>query len=114
MRDILKALEHGYGAMSKRKRTPSEALLARIPNQAERTNRRRGVSAARLRIELAQMVTSHRKNAGLTQKELASLIGTSQPNISRLENGEHSALPSLDLLARIADALHGRLEVRIV
>ena len=93
---------------------PSETLLARISDPKERDRRRHGVAVARLRLELAQLVTSLRQRAGLTQSALAKLIGTSQPNISRLENGEHAALPSLDLLVRIADALHGRLEVCIV
>lgn len=102
--------------MSKRstKRKPSEALLARIPDEKERTARRRGVSTARLRLELAQLVHTLREGAGLSQFELAELVGTRQPTISRLENGEHVALPSLGLLGRVAEALDARLEVRIV
>ena len=40
---------------------------------------------------------------GLTQAQLAELVGTRQPSIARLENG--NSFPSLSFLKRIADAL---------
>lgn len=95
-------------------RKPSDALLDRIVDTKEREERRRGVEAARLRLELAQAVHDLREREGLSQSELADLVGTKQPNISRLENGEIAGLPSLDLLGRVAAALNGRLDVRIV
>ena len=84
--------------MSKRKtaRKPSEALLSRVKNAEERETHRRGVEAARLRLELAQTVHDLREKAGLSQADLAKRVGTRQPNISRLENGEAASLPSLD------------------
>jgi len=102
--------------MSKKKppRKPSEALLGRISDPQERERRRRGVELARLRLELAQTVHDLREEEGLTQTDLARRIGTRQPNISRLERGEAASLPSLDLLNRVAAALGGRLDVRIV
>ena len=102
--------------MSKPKTTrkPSEALLKRISDAKEREDRRRGVEAARLRLELAQTIYDLREKAGMSQTALAQSVGTRQPNISRLENGEMSGLPSLDLLGRVAAALDGRLEIRIV
>ena len=95
-------------------RKPSEALLDRISDPLEREQRRRGVELARLRLELAQTVHALREKRGLTQTDLARKVGTRQPNIARLERGEASGLPSLDLLGRVADALGGRLDVRIV
>ena len=102
--------------MSKKKaaRKPSEALLDRISDPQERERRRRGVELARLRLELAQTVHDLREKQGLTQTDLARKLGTRQPNISRLERGEAAGLPSLDLLSRVAAALGGRLDVRIV
>ena len=102
--------------MSNRKtaRKPSEVLLDRIANAKDREEHRRGVAAARLRLELAQTVHELRERAGLSQSDLAARVGTKQPNISRLENGEVAGLPSLDLLGRVASALDGRLGVRIV
>jgi len=49
---------------------------------------------------------------GLTQKELAILVGTRQPSISRLENGDRD--PSLSFLRRVAAALDAHIEVAIV
>lgn len=93
---------------------PSDALLDRIVDAKEREERRRGVEAARLRLDVAQAIHDLREKEGLSQTALADLVGTKQPNISRLENGESGGLPSLDLLGRVAAALNARLEVRIV
>lgn len=41
--------------------------------------------------------------AGMSQKQLAALVGTSQPHIARIELGK--ADPSTDTIARIANAL---------
>lgn len=95
-------------------RKPSDAILDRIVDAKEREERRRGVEAARLRLDLAQAIQNLREKEGLSQSELAALVGTKQPNISRLENGDLAGLPSLDLLGRVAAALNGRLDVRIV
>lgn len=102
--------------MSRKKhgRKPSEALLDRSSDPRERAQRRRGVELARLRLELAQAVHDLRERRGMTQTDLARQVGTRQPNISRLERGEAGGLPSLDLLHRVAHALGGRLDVRIV
>ena len=44
-----------------------------------------------------------RIRAGLTQQELADLVGVAQATINRYENGERS--PSPEVLGRLADAL---------
>jgi transcriptional regulator with XRE-family HTH domain len=49
---------------------------------------------------------------GLTQTQLAELVGTRQPSIARLENG--SSLPSISFLQKVAAALNARVEVRLV
>lgn len=60
-----------------------------------------GYQIARLRIQ-----------RGLSQAQLAELVGTQQPSIARVENG--SSLPSLSFLQKIAAALNARIEVRLV
>lgn len=50
---------------------------------------------ARLRIE-----------AGLTQAQLAEMVGTKQPGIARLESGQTQ--PTLDILRRLAAAQRNR------
>ena len=54
-----------------------------------------------------------RRSRGLTQAELASTLGVSQPNISKIEKGaEGSGEMLLSTLAEYVEALGGRLEVR--
>lgn len=65
----------------------------------------------RARTTLAAAVRAARARAKLTQAQLAKRIGTSQSVIARLEGGSDRRMPSLSLLARIAAACHGELEL---
>jgi DNA-binding XRE family transcriptional regulator len=71
------------------------------------------IDEARAHAEIAQLIHDARTRAGLTQKELAELIGTSQPTIARLEDADYDG-HSLTMLRRIAAALHLRLELRLI
>ena len=62
-------------------------------------------------MDIAQMMLSIRKKLGLNQNELAILAHTTQPVIARLESGNSSRLPSLDLLAKIAAATGSVLKI---
>lgn len=59
-------------------------------------------AAVSLRFDLAQVVYDLRTSAGLTQRQLADRMGTTQSVISRLEQA--GRLPSLQMLGRIAVA----------
>lgn len=61
---------------------------------------------------LAKMVRDIRKRTGMTQSEFAKEVQTTQPVIARLESGNDSRIPSLDLLMRIANAAGTRLNIR--
>ncbi len=61
--------------------------------------------------EIKRQVISLRKEKGLSQKEMAELIGTKQSAISRLENEDYN--PSVELLSKIAKAFDKELEVKI-
>jgi ribosome-binding protein aMBF1 (putative translation factor) len=56
--------------------------------------------------QLARIVIRRRMDLGLTQKELASRMGTSHSAISRIESGQHST--SVRTLQRLAAALEMR------
>ena len=56
------------------------------------------------------MIYDARHKAGLTQKQLAELVGTKQQVIARLEDADYEG-HSLSMLQRIAAALGRRLEV---
>ncbi len=62
--------------------------------------------------EPAYQVTRLRILRGLSQEQLADLVGTKQPSIARLESG--SSTPSVSFLRKVASALNSRLEVRFV
>jgi DNA-binding XRE family transcriptional regulator len=64
-------------------------------------------------LVLAQDLLAMRESAGLTQRQLAELVGTSYSNISRLESATYTG-HSLSMLRRIAEALGHRVEVRFV
>ena len=66
-----------------------------------------------LNIHVAQMIHDARVSAGLTQAQLAELIGTQQPTIARLEDSDYRG-HSLNMLKRIALALNLDLEVRFL
>ena len=53
-----------------------------------------------------------RMRAGLTQAQLATRIGTSQPTIARLEKGLDVRTPRWDTLQRIARALGRQLKLK--
>ncbi len=71
------------------------------------------VQAFRRPFEIAQMIYDARTAAGLTQQQLADLIGTKQPVISQLESADYEG-QSLAILERIAGALHLEVQLRLV
>jgi len=68
------------------------------------------IEKATLNCRVAQMIYDARTAAGLTQAQLAELIGTSQPTIARLEDADYEG-HSLAMLQRIAAALHRPLVI---
>ncbi len=63
-------------------------------------------------VEAAQLVYDLRKQAGLSQRELAKKVGTTASVICRMEQADYES--SLPMLRRIAGALNRRLELRAV
>lgn len=59
--------------------------------------------------DVARLVIRLRAKRGLTQQQLARLVGTSHSAISRIESGRHKT--SVETLRRIARALDARLLV---
>lgn len=61
---------------------------------------------------LADEVLVLRKKRGLTQKQLAQMVGTTQAVISRLENA--SVKPSFETIVKLAEALEAAVDVRLM
>ncbi len=62
-------------------------------------------------VRAARMIYAARTRAGLSQQELAELLGTKQPAIARLEDADYEG-HSLSMLQRSATVLGQRIELR--
>jgi transcriptional regulator with XRE-family HTH domain len=71
------------------------------------------ITEVTINVRIARMICDARSKAGLTQKELANLIGTTQSVIARLEDADYEG-HSLNLLNRIATALNKRVDIRFL
>jgi len=68
--------------------------------------------AESLELEAGYQIARLRIQRGLTQSQLADMVGTRQSSIARLENG--NSVPSLSFLERIATAMDARIELHVV
>ncbi len=75
--------------------------------------RLKALEEARADDEVARKIFELRRKAGLTQAQLAKMIGTTASVISRLEDADYEG-HSLAMLRRIAAALDKRVEIRFV
>jgi ribosome-binding protein aMBF1 (putative translation factor) len=71
------------------------------------------IAAEGINAQVAQIIHDARRKAGLSQKELAELVGTKQPVIARLEKADYEG-HSLSMLQRIATALDRRVDIRLM
>ena len=72
--------------------------------------RKASVEAERVNAKVARLIYTMRTDAGLTQRQLAELVGTTQSVISRLEDSDYDG-HSLTMFHRIAEALRKKLTV---
>src|SRR6266566_3433242 len=68
---------------------------------------------ARANDDVARKIYALRAEAGLSQRELAKLVGTAASVICRLEDADYEG-HSLAMLRRIAAALDKRVEIRFM
>ena len=66
-----------------------------------------------LNAKIAREIYDLRTKAGLSQRQLAKVVGTTASVICRLEDADYEG-HSLSMLQRIAAALDSRVEIRIV
>jgi DNA-binding XRE family transcriptional regulator len=67
----------------------------------------------RANATVARQIYKLRSEAGITQRELAKLVGTTASVICRLEDADYEG-HSLGMLRRIAKALRKRMEIRFL
>jgi ribosome-binding protein aMBF1 (putative translation factor) len=75
--------------------------------------RLKNLEEARANEDAARIIQELRAAAGLTQAQLAKLIGTTASVICRLEDADYEG-HSLAMLRRIAGALNQQVEIRFV
>jgi len=75
--------------------------------------RLKALEEARANEEIARKIHELRAAAGLTQTQLARVIGTTASVICRLEDADYEG-HSLAMLRRIAGALNRRIEIRFI
>jgi len=66
-----------------------------------------------LTLKIAYKIARLRKQRHVTQRELAKMIGTTQQNISRLEDFDNTKI-TLHTLARLAMALKAKISIDLV
>jgi transcriptional regulator with XRE-family HTH domain len=71
-----------------------------------------GAEEGWLFAQIAEQVANRRRERGLSQADLAALVGTTQSAIARLESGGRP--PRIDTLLRIANALDSDLHVELL
>jgi DNA-binding XRE family transcriptional regulator len=100
--------------MPKTKRPTTDAIeiLHRRYYQG-RPDRLSTLEETRANDSVARKLTSLRLQVGLTQRQLARLVGTTASVICRLEDADYEG-HSLVMLNRIAAALKQRVEIRFV
>ena len=98
---------------SKRKTTTDAVEILHRRFFRGQPERQKVLEEARADDEVARKILEMRKQAGLTQAQLAKMIGTTASVISRLEDADYEG-HSLAMLRRIAAALNKRVEIRFV
>lgn len=98
--------------MAKRKATTDAVEILHRRYVGDDPERKASLQEERVNAQVARTIYELRKEAGLSQKELADLVGTTQSVISRLENDDYEG-HSLRMLNRIAKALNKRLRILV-
>ena len=84
----------------------------------EEALKKRGVKAAYEELapayEIRKKLIALRKEAGLTQEQLAEKLHTSKGNISRLESVESDISPKLSTITDYAEAIGYKLKIDFV
>lgn len=95
------------------RKTKSRTFQERLREDLQDPEFRNHFEEERRALALAVKIAQLREKRGLSQKDLARLMGTSQQAISRLESGEYEGF-SLRTLEKIAEATRTRLKIEFV
>lgn len=101
--------------MTKSKHKPTDDAVEILHRRLIAGHPEKMVELEKIRADnaVAKKIYDLRTKAGLTQRELAKLVGTTASVICRLEDADYEG-HSLAMLNRIAMALNKRVEIRFV
>ncbi len=96
-----------------RKKTDKAVKILHDRYIGDDAKREESLEEERLNAQVARTIFLMRVESGMTQKQLADLIGTTQSVISRLEDADYEG-HSLAMVSRIAEALERQVRVELV
>ena len=96
--------------MNKTRKTSNAVRILHRRYVGEDAQRKASLEEERVNAEVARTIYELREQAGLSQKELAERVDTTQSVISRLEDADYEG-HSLSMLNRIAKALNQQVQV---
>ena len=99
--------------MARHKKTSDAVKILHDRYIKDRPHRLKSLQSERQKAHIAAQIYQLRNKAGLSQKALADLIGTTQSVISRLEDADYAG-HSIHTLKRIADVLNCELQVSLI
>ncbi len=89
------------------------AFKSRLRNELKDTEFKTHYQEERQALKVAMRIVELREEKGLSQQQLAKLMGTSQQAISRIESGEYDGF-TLKTLEKIAEATGMRVKIEFV
>lgn len=101
----------GHTKMTKKRKT-TDAVKILHKRYIKDSEAKKMLQKAREQSDIASQIYALRHQAGLSQAELAKIVGTTQSVISQLEDADYKG-HSLEMLRRIAQALHCTIQVQI-
>jgi len=96
--------------MNKTRKTSNAVRILHRRYVGDDVERKASLEKERVNAEVARTIYELREQAGLSQKELADRVDTTQSVISRLEDADYDG-HSLSMLNRIAKALNQQVQV---
>jgi ribosome-binding protein aMBF1 (putative translation factor) len=95
------------------KKTSSRTFRSRLREDLKDPEFKALYKEERQALKLAMKVVKLREKKGLSQQQLANLMGTSQQAISRIESGEYEGF-TLKTLEKLAEATGTQLKIDFV
>lgn len=100
--------------MAKKKKTTTSAVKILHKRYIKDDPKRlKSLKIEREKSNIAEQIYNLRMQAGLSQKEFAKRVGTTQSVISRLEDADYNGY-RVTTLERIAEAMHQRLRFQFI